>query len=88
MSLSIQQSVVEKFNFNGEDVRSIYIDGEGHCIVASDVYKVVSYSRKAEVKAIQRLVPEKYRMRLADVKIDFQGILKYGYIQPNTVLLK
>ena len=76
MSLSIQQSVVEKFNFNGKDVRSIYIHGEGQCIVASDVYKVVGYSRKAGIKAIQRLVPEKYKMRLGDVKIDFQGVPK------------
>ena len=64
MSLSIQQSVVEKFNFNGEDVRSIYIHGEGQRIVASGVYKVVGYSRKAGVKALQRLVPDKYKMRL------------------------
>ena len=52
MSLSIQQSVVEKFNFNGEDVRSIYIHGEGQCIVASDVYKAVGYSRRAGVQAM------------------------------------
>ena len=61
MPLSIQLSVVEKFNFNGEDVRSIYIHGEGQCIVASGVYKVVGYSRKAGVKALQRLVPNKLR---------------------------
>ena len=88
MSLSIQQSVVEKFNFNGEDVRSIYIHGEGQCIVASDVYKAVGYSRRAGVRAIQRLVPRKYRIWLGDVKIDFQGVLKSEYTQPNTVLLK
>ena len=78
MSLSIQQSVVEQFNFNGEDVRSIYIHGEDQCIVASDVYKVVGYRRKAGVKAIQRLVSRKYRLRLGDVKIDLQGIPKSG----------
>ena len=54
----------------------------------SDVYKAVGYSRKAGVKAIQQLVPKKYRMRLGDVKIDFQGIPKSEYTQPNTVLLK
>ena len=88
MSLSIQQSVVEKFNFNGEDVSSIYIHGEGQCIVASDVYKVVGYSREAGVQAIQRLVPRKYRMRLGDVKIDLQGVLKSEYLHPDSVLLK
>ena len=88
MSLFIQQSVVEKFNFNGEDVRSIYIHGEGQCSVASDVYKVVGYSRKAGVQAIQQIFPRKYRMRLGDVKIDLQGVLRSEFTQPNTVLLK
>ena len=88
MSLFIQQSVVEKFNFNGEDVRSIYIHGEGQCSVASDVYKVVGYSRKAGVQAIQQLFPRKYRMRLGEIKIDLQGVLKSEFTQPNTVLLK
>ena len=54
----------------------------------SGVYKVVGYSRKAGVKAIQRVVPEKYRMWLGDVKIDLQGVLKSVHTQPNTVLLK
>ena len=46
---------------------------EGQCIVASDVYKAVGYSRRAGVQAIQRLVPRKYRMWLGDVEIDLQG---------------
>ena len=54
----------------------------------SDVYKVVGYSRKAGVKAIQQLVPDKYKMRLGDVKTDLQGVLKSEYTQPNIVLLK
>ena len=54
----------------------------------SDVYKAVGYSQRAEVQAIQRLVPRKYRMRLGDVEIDLQGVLKSEYTHPNTVLLK
>ena len=88
MSLSIQQSVVEKFNFNGEDARSIYIHREGQCIVPSDVYKAAGYSRRAGVQAIQRLVLRKYRMRLGDIKIDLQGVLKSEYLHPDTVLVK
>ena len=87
MSLSIQQSVVEKFNFKGEDVRSIYIHGEGQCIVASDVYKAVGYSRRGGVQAIQRLVSRKYRIRLGDVD-QLQGVLKSEYLHPDAVLLK
>ena len=37
---------------------------------------------------VLRFVPRKYRMRLGDVKIDFQDVLKSEYTQPNTVLLK
>ena len=88
MSLSIQQSAVEKFNSNGEDVRSIYIHGEGQCIVASGVYKVVDYSQKAGVKALQRLVPDKYKMRLRDVNIDLDKVDKSVHLHPDTVLLK
>ena len=88
MSLSIQQSVVEKLNFNGEDVRSIYIHGEDQCIVASGVYKVVGYSRKAGVKALQRLVPDKYKMLLRDVNIDLDKEDKSVHLHPHTVLLK
>ena len=45
----------------------------------SDVYKAVGYSRRAGVQAIQRLVPRKYRMRLGDVEIDLQGVIKSEY---------
>ena len=54
----------------------------------NDVYKVVGYSRKAGVKALQRLVPDKYKIRLRDVNIDLQDVLKSEYTHPNTVLLK
>ena len=54
----------------------------------SDVYKVVGYSRKAGVKALQRLVPDKYKMRLGDVEIDLQEVLKSEYLQPNTVCFR
>ena len=50
MSLSIRQSVVEKFNFNGKNVRAVYIQDVGECLVASDVYKAVGYSRKLGYK--------------------------------------
>ena len=37
---------------------------------------------------ILRFVLKKYRMRLGDVKIDLQGVLKSKYLHPDTVLLK
>ena len=60
----------------------------GECLFASDVYKAVGYGRKAGVQAIQRLVPQEYKMRLGDAGIDLNGVLKSEYIHPNTVLLK
>jgi len=63
MSLSIQRSVVEQFNFNGKDVRSVYVRGEGVLYV----YRAVGYIKEAGIKAVQRLVPEKYKMRISDL---------------------
>ena len=57
--------------------------------VLSEVYKVISNGREAVVKIDPNFkLPDKYKMLLRDVKIDFQGILKFEYTQPNTVLLK
>ena len=59
MSLSIRQSVVEKFNFNGKNVRAVYIQDVGECLVASDVYKAVGYSRKLGYKQYSDLSRQK-----------------------------
>ena len=88
MSLSIQQSFVEQFSFNGKNVRAVYIQDVGECLVACDVYKAMGYGRKAGVKVIQRLVPEKYRMRLGDVDAVLKGVDKSVHPQPDTVLMK
>ena len=74
MSLSIQQSVVKKFDFNGENVRAVYIQDVDECLVACDVYKAMGYGRKAGPKAIQRLVSDKYKMRLRDVDAVLKGV--------------
>jgi len=44
--------------------------------------------RKAGVQAIQRLVPEKYKMRLGDALDELEGVLRFKYPHPDTVLLK
>ena len=43
------------------------------------VYEVIGYDKENRVKAIQRLVPEKYKIRLGKAQVD---------TQPNTMLLK
>ena len=86
MSLSIRQSFVEQFSFIGKNVRPVYIQDVGECLVACDVYKAMGYGRKAGVKAIQRLVSDKYKMRLRDVDAVLQGVP--DHLHPDTVLLK
>ena len=43
------------------------------------VHEVIGYDKENRVKAIQRLVPEKYKIRLGKAQVD---------TQPNTMLLK
>ena len=51
MSLFIQRSVVEQFNFNGKNVRSVYVKDVGQCLVSRDVYKAVGYDMENGKKA-------------------------------------
>ena len=88
MSVSIQRSVVEQFIFNGKNVRSVYVKREGECLVARDVWRAIGYDRVAGVQAIQRLVPQKYKMRLRDADFTTEGVVKSDHTRPNTVLLK
>ena len=89
MSLSVQRSVVESFNFNGKYVRSVYVKDPGQCLVSKDVYETTGYDKENGVKALQRIVPEKYKIRFGDAQFDLEeGVDNSFYIQPNTMLLK
>ena len=89
MSLSVQRSVVESFKCNGKHVRSVYVKDEGQCLVSKDVYEAIGHEMEDEAKAIQRLVPENYKVRLGDAQIDLEeGEDNSVYTQPNTMLLK
>ena len=81
-------SIVEQFSFEGKSVRAVHVRGTGECLVASDVYRAIGYDRKAGVQAMQRLVPERYKMRLSDAGVAVEGVLKSEYPQPDSVLLK
>ena len=89
MSLSVQRSVVELFKFNGKHVRSVYVKDIGQCFVSKDVYEAIGYDKENGVKAIQRLVPEKYKIRLGDAQVDLEeGVDNSFHTEPNTMLLK
>ena len=74
MSLSFQRSVVESFKFNDKHVRSVYVKDVGQCLVSKDVYEAIGYGKEDGVKAIQRLVPEKYNIRFGDAHVDLEGV--------------
>ena len=87
MSLSVQRSVVELFKFNGKNMRAFYIRGVGQCLY-KDKYTAVGYKKENGVNTMQRLVPEKYKMRLGDAVIDMKEVDKNIHLHPDTVLLK
>ena len=87
MSLSIQQSVIEQFNFDGQTVRSCTING-CECLVAKDVYLALGYRKENGKKAVQNLVPEKYKVRFGDVKSSPNKGEKSKPLHPDTILLK
>ena len=66
MSFSIKRSVVESYIFNGKHVRSVYAKDVGQCLVSKDVYEAIGYEKEDGIKAIQRLVPEKYKIQFGD----------------------
>ena len=89
MSVSIQQSVVEQFNFNGKTVRSVYVRGTGECLVACDVFRAVGYKDDDNGrKVVRRHVPERYRMRYGDVKDAINQVVHLHRLHDDTVLLK
>ena len=88
MSLSVQRSVVESFNFNSKNVRPVYVKDVGQSLVSKDVYEVIDYEKEHGVKAIQRLVPEKYKIRYGDAQVDLEGVDNSVHTLPNTLLMK
>ena len=88
MSLSVQRSVVESFNFNGKHVRSVYAKDVGQCVVSKDVYETIRYGKEDGVKAIQRLVPDKYKIRFGNAMINMKEVDNSVHLHPDTILLK
>ena len=80
MKISTQRLVVESFRFNGKHMRSVSVKDAGQSLVSKNVYD--------EVKAIRRLVPEKYKIRFGDALVDLEGVDDSVHTQPNTMLLK
>ena len=87
MSLLAQRSVVEQFGFNGKKVQSVHVKGE-ECLVSRDVYMAIGYEKENGKKAIQNLVPSKYKLRFGDVKPSLNQGEDIFLLHKDTVLLK
>ena len=88
MSLLVQRSIVESFNFNVKHVRSLYVKNVSQCLVSKDIYEAIGYDKENGFKAIQQLVPEKYKIRFGDAEVDLEIVENSIHTQPNTMLLK
>ena len=69
-------------------MRSVYVKILGQCFVSKDDNAVIGYEKEDGVKAIQRLVPEEYKIRFGDAQVDLEDVNNSVHTQPNTLLLK
>ena len=60
----------------------------GQCLISQDEYLAAAYNKENGVKAMQRLVPEEYKMRLGDTMMDMKEVDKNAHLHLDTVLLK
>ena len=87
MSLSVQRSVVKLFEFNGKKIQAVHVNGE-ECLVSRDVYMAIGYEEENGKKAIQNLVPKKYKLRFGDVNPSLNQWEDIFLLHKDTALLK
>ena len=73
MSLSIRQSFVEQFSFNGKNVRAVYIQDVGECLVACDVYEAMAMVAKLAYRQYRDLFPISIRCGLEMLMLCCKG---------------
>ena len=88
MSLSVQRSVAEQFSFNRKKKFSQFKSRGEECLVSRDVYMAIGYEEEKGKKAIQNLVPSKYKLRFRDVKFSLNQREGIFQLHKDTVLLK
>ena len=83
----VQRSDVESFSFNEKKVQSVHVNGE-ECLVSRDVYMAVAYEEESGKKAIQNLVPERYKLCFGDVRPSLGKRDDIFPLHKDTVVLK
>ena len=84
----VQCSDEESFKFNDKRIMAFYIKDVGQCLISQDVYTAMGYEKENGIITMQRLVPEKYKIRLGNAMIDMKGVGKDIHYHPDTVSLK
>ena len=87
MSLSVQHSVVKPFEFKGKKFQSVHVNGE-ECLLSRDVYQAIGYEEGNGKKAIQNLVPKKYKLRCGDANPSLNQREDIFPLHKDTALLK
>ena len=85
ISVSVQSSDVESFKFNGKNIRDFYIKYVGQCLIS---HTAVGYNKKNGVQTMQRIVQEKYKMRLGNAVVDMKEVGKNVHLHADMVLLQ
>ena len=89
VTLSIQRSIVESFKFNCKNIRAVHVPGLRQCLVDIDVSREIWYvDDNNDRRAIKRHVPQKYPMRLQDVKTIVKRHVQSDVPQDDAKLLK
>ena len=91
MSLLVQRSVVESLKFNGKNIRAVHVKGE-EFLVSRDVYRTIGCHEETGkiscIKGIQKLVPNKYKLLLGDLKFLLNQRVDIFPPHKDTILLK
>ena len=87
MSLSVRRSVIQSFKFNDKNIRAVHVNGE-ECLVSRDVYKAIGYEEENGKKAIQNLVPSKYKLHFGEANPSLNQREDIFPLYKDRVLLK
>ena len=89
MILSVQRSVVESFKFNCKNIRAVHVPGLEECLVGIATSRAIGYADdNNDRREIKRHVPQKYMMRLEDVKGIVKRHVRLEVPQDDAILLK
>ena len=89
VTFSVQRSIVESFKFNCKNISAVHVPGLRQCLVDTDVSREVWYvDGNNNRRAIKSHVPQKYLMRLQDVKTIVKRLVQSDVPQDDANLLK